>query len=625
MKHFAKILAAVTALLIAAGPVSAYAARLPDDTYFPDQWYLKHIRAHEAWDSSLGFEGIAIAIIDSGVDIGHPDLKDNIWRNVNEVAGDGIDNDGNGYVDDVNGWDFVSNDNDPRPDVSGDFSVLGANHGTIDAGIAAAKGNNGRGITGVSWQSAIMPIRTLDSNGIGDPQNVVRAVEYAVRNGAKIINLSFAGPSLSEELAIALRRAYDSGVFVVAAAGNAPDDGEAVDLDARPLYPVCLDRDSSENFVYGVVATDENDRRAAFSNYGASCADISAPGTRMLSTQYFVPGSKQFGSAYGGYFNGTSLAAAEVSGVVAILRALDYNLTPKQIMNILTDSSVKIDAVNPGFFGKLGRGRIDVAAAVERVLAYKKPGPAMVSTASLLPPDAGSRLVVAAPGPGRKPEVRLFTADGMFVRSFSAFPDSFLGGVSLATANFDNTTRKSVVAGAMSGGAPHVRIFDINTRPLGGFFAYDERFRGGVSVAAADLDGDGRAEIVTMAPGKNPVKVWNGKGQLLASFAPSAEPKSVTFSDVDGDGKNEIVLRTAGKTAVVATAYRANGDRVGEFDAETFMPAALAVNGASRLSPKGLIFGSLRGGAPSVALPSGISFTAFESSFKGGVTAVIAE
>ncbi len=558
------------ALAAAATTTTLPPGRLPDDTYFSKQWNLTKIRAPEAWQTSLGFEGVTIAIIDSGVDIDHPDLKDNVWRNLKEIPDNGIDDDRDGYVDDVHGWDFVGNDNDPRPDISGGYSVIGANHGTVDAGVAAARGGNGKGIAGVAWQATIMPIRVLDSNGVGKPEDVVRAVQYAVDNGAKIINLSLSGPSYNPALSAALRRAYDQGVFVVAATGNAPDGGEAVDLDKSPLYPVCFDSGSDENFVYGVAAVDENDVRAGFSNFGAACADISAPGTRIISTQFRLPDNKNFVDAYGGFYNGTSVAAAEVSGVVALIRALDYDLTPKQIMNILTETSVKIDKQNPKYFGKLGRGRIDAAAAVARTLEliHKQEAPP-VPTASLLPPGT-RRIIVTAPGKGRAPEIRMFTDDGTFIRAFPAFSAPFRGGVSLAMANIGGVSRNAIVAGAMMGGAPLVRVFDINSRLIDTFAAYDASFGGGVSVAAADIDGDGRDEIITGAgPGGGPhVRIFTPNGTPVGGFfafdAQSRSGVNVVAADLDGDGKAEII------------AYRPNGEGIKVFSAKGELRSSVA-------------------------------------------------
>jgi len=667
-----------TAAVIAAGVIfaSPVLARTSNDSYVDELWHLEKIRAFEAWDSSLGFEGVTIAIIDSGVDIDHADLKDNIWRNVGEVAGNGVDDDLNGYVDDVHGWDFVDDDADPRPRISAPFSVLGVNHGTIDAGIAAAKGDNAKGISGVAWQTTIMPLRVLGGDGRGEPTDVVRAVEYAVRNGAKIVNLSFAGPTNDPDLAIALRRAYDAGVFIVAAAGNAPEGHSAVDLDKEQLYPVCLDLEGGENIVYGVAATDADDLLAPFSNYGVGCIDASAPGSRMLSTQYHVPGSKDFGAAYGGYYNGTSLAAAVVSGVVSLIYSVDRTLTPKQVMNLLTETSVDVRAKNSGYAAKMGRGRIDAAAAVRRAIENRRrPAAASAPAASAsIGPSYDGRVVVAAPSSGRKAEVRLFTADGSYVRSFSAFPEGFNGGMSLAVADFDKTTKRTIVVGASAGGAPHVRVFSLNAQVLGGFYAYDRAFRGGVTVASADVDGDGRDEIVTAAgkgggphvriftpsgasvggffafpstrrlgvtvvagdvdgdgkdeivaaePGGKEVRVFDGQGKRLSTL-PVAAVRDIALADVDGDGKKEIVVRS-GVRAVLAVAYRLDGKKAATFDPTSFIDQS----SKDRLRLPGIAFGALPGGSPTVVAgtasgaPSG--FAAFESSFRGGVAAVLTE
>ncbi len=664
----------------------AASARVPDDQFFEQQWYLSHIGAPEAWQYSLGMENVPIAIIDSGIDLDHPDLKDNIWRNVYEVAGDGVDNDGNGYVDDIVGWDFVDSDNDPSPHTYGDYSLLGANHGTISAGLASAKGDNRIGIVGVAWQVPIMPIRALDSNGVGDPNDVARAVDYAVNNGAKVINLSFVGSTYSSRLNHALRRAYDSGVFVVAAAGNAPDNGEADNLDRNPLYPVCFDRDSNVNYVYGVAATDADDLKAEFSNYGAACIDISAPGERIISTQVVVPGSMDFVEAYGGYYSGTSVAAPLVSGLVSLMFSLDSALTPKRVMNILTETSENIDILNEDYFGRLGRGRIDAAAAVKKVLQDQQLQPIeqVKATAMLAPEEAYGRYVVTSPGAGHAPEVRIFTEYGLFVRSFNAFPESFMGGVSLAIGNFDGTHRDSIIAGALSGGGPHVRIFDINTRPIGGFFAYNSDFRGGVEIDVSDLDDDGIDEIITGAgPGGGPhIRVFDKRGQVLGGFFAFEEgyrggtdvaagdfnndgeteiavspgrgkPEvrifdkhgthlftimpfgidydrgmMVMMEDLDGDGTVELVVQGHDPKGEPTTAvYNGQGDYLGDGGAVPEMTASgVGLETPNTTAPHRTVWGSLEGKAPAVTVTASsarpeITFQAYGMHHRGGVRA----
>jgi hypothetical protein len=484
-----------------------------------------------------------------------------------------------------------------------------------------------------------------------------------------------------------LRNAYEHGVFVVAAAGNAPEGGSAVNLDVNPRYPVCFDRDSNENFVYGVAATDSIDRKATFSNYGASCVDISAPGERVVSTQVSIDGDENFSEAYGGYYSGTSVAAPLVSGLVALMYSLDKNLTSKQVMNILTETSFDINPFNPDYFGRLGRGRIEAAQAVrkvaERLAGTGEPTVAPVSTASLTPSGSNPNLIVAAPGSGRAPEVRLFTEDGVFVRGFNAFPESFTGGVSLAIGNFDGTSRSSIVTGALAGGGPHVRIFDINTRPIGGFFAYDEAFRGGVSVAAADVTGDGIDEIVTGAgpgggphvrifdkrgqpiggffaydeafrggidvavgeldgergaeivvvpgKGKSEARVYSTKGEFKYSLVPFGDSyrsgMQVDVEDLDGDGVAEIIIRGRASDGTTAAAVYGDGEYLGDGGSVPDISASSSgMTGTVSAAVQRTVWGALKGEAPLVTLTASptqpeLPFYAYETSFAGGVQA----
>ncbi len=228
------------------------------------------IDAVEAWDITTGSNNVVIAVIDSGVainsniSVGHPELTDNIWTNPGETScTDSIDNDGNGYIDDCYGWDFVDNDNDPM-----DY----AGHGTHVAGTIAAIGNNNQGITGVMWDASIMPLRFLDATGSGNTADAVSAIIYASENGAHIINNSWGGGGFSQALEDAINA---SNTLIVCAAGNSGSNN-----DTNPFYPASY---SSDNII-SVAATDHNDNLAYFSNYGASSVDIAAPGVNIYST-----------------------------------------------------------------------------------------------------------------------------------------------------------------------------------------------------------------------------------------------------------------------------------------------------------------------------------------------------
>jgi subtilisin family serine protease len=285
------------------------AAVLTNDERWSEQYGVEQVGLPEAWERTTGSSQTVIAIIDGGVELTHEDLKNKIWVNPGEVPGNNLDDDGNGYVDDVHGWDFVSN----RP------AGVAVDHGTHVAGIAGAEANNGRGIAGADWQARILPVRVLNSAGAGREGDIVRGIDYAVAAGAKIINLSIVGAS-SGSLLTALENAYAAGVVVVAAAGN-----NRSDTGSRPLYPACAVTEQGVDVVLGVAATDETGELARFSNYG-TCAEVAAPGADILSTTT----SNRYRT-----MTGTSMAAPLVAGVAGLYLAVHPEKSPAEVMAAL--------------------------------------------------------------------------------------------------------------------------------------------------------------------------------------------------------------------------------------------------------------------------------------------------
>ena len=305
---------------------------VPNDPDFSLLWHLDNtgqnggtpdadINAPEAWEVQRGSRDVVVAVIDSGIDYNHQDLAANIWTNAGEVAGDGIDNDGNGYADDVYGWDWFYDDNDPIDDNG---------HGTHAAGIIGAVGNNNVGIVGVSPEVSLMSLKFQGNfSGVymGFASDAAKAIDYAVDNGADVINASFGGINFSSVMFDAVSRANDAGVLFVASAGN-----ESSDNDVSPRYPTNYDIPN----VISVAAADNNDRLAEFSNYGATTVDLVAPGVEILST---VPGN--------GYevHSGTSTAAPHVAGAAALLLAEDSSLTVTELKQTLMDTANPIGSL----------------------------------------------------------------------------------------------------------------------------------------------------------------------------------------------------------------------------------------------------------------------------------------
>ncbi len=509
-----------------------YASMVPDDPDFLQQYYLRQVEALAAWDMTTGSSEVVVAVLDSGVDYDNPDLKHNIWVNANEKPFDRVDNDGNGMVDDFYGWNFVDNNNNIKP-VFSSFSELGINHGTVVSGIIAARGNNNIGIAGASWQTKIMNLKVLDSSGVGDSLQVIRAIDYAINHDADIINLSVVGSNFSQSLQDAITRAWDAGLLIVAAAGN--EVGKGVDMDITPAYPVC--NDGSKNTVLGVVAVDWNNQRAEFSNYGNKCSDIAAPGINFYSTVVYNEEYPGFNHHFKGGYSGTSVATPLISGLAALIKSVNPKLTNEQISNIIVNTATNIDAVNPGNEGKLGSGLVNFSRAV---------GAAKATLIGVSDPVSQDWLVTGA-GAGGGPHVRVFDYQGNVLNQFFAYDKNFRGGVAVATGDVDHDGVNEIITAAGKFGGPHIRIFDKQGNLKGQFFAYEHSFRGGVNLAVGDLDGDGQAEIVT-APQSDKeaiVKIFDYTGHLRYKFLAYADNffggAHLAIGDVDGDTNQEII------------------------------------------------------------------------------------
>ena len=323
----------------------------PNDPKYAQQGYLKRLELDDAWDVTKGSAGsVVIAIVDEGIEWTHPDLQGNVWTNPDEVAGNNLDDDSNGYVDDMHGWNFESNTADPKPET-------GDKHGTRVAGIANAVTDNSVGIAGAAWNVKSMMINAGCSGRAGVICHTNEGIIYAYANGADIINASWTSPDQSDIRKQVVQSALDAGALIVAATGN-----DGYNIDTTPLYP------ASYNQVLSVGATrKDSDIIATFSNYGRS-ANIFAPGVLLETTET--------GSSYT-QDSGTSFSAPLVAGIAALALTANSSFDPEQIRELVRLTAVSIDGDNSASLaGLLGRGRPD---ADEAVTTSEQPGVRLIS------------------------------------------------------------------------------------------------------------------------------------------------------------------------------------------------------------------------------------------------------
>lgn len=316
----------------------------PNDPSFGSQWGMTKIEGPAAWDISHGAASVIIAVVDTGVDLDHPDLANKLWVNSDEIPGNGFDDDHNGYIDDVNGYDFYNFDAFPDDDHS---------HGSHVAGIAAASTNNGTGVAGVSWGARIMPLKVLSAGGSGTTADVAEAIYYAVDNGAKVINLSLGAAGTSwpcywPDVENAFQYADSHGVLLVVASGN---DGK-YGVSCPAAYDQAM----------AVGSTTSSDTLSYFSNYGPRL-EVVAPGSGIYST---------WSNGSYGTKSGTSMATPHVAGLSALVWGMDPGMTANQVRELIKSSAD--DLGSAGVDDYFGYGRINAYRAMQNFVAINLTG-----------------------------------------------------------------------------------------------------------------------------------------------------------------------------------------------------------------------------------------------------------
>ena len=514
----------------------------PNDPEFPDQYAHQLIQMADAWDISTGSRDIVIAVLDTGVDINHPDLKDNIWVNKNEIPNNSLDDDNNGYIDDVSGWNFEDDNNDLIPELSW-YDIEG--HGTMVSGVIAATGNNGEGVCGVNWQASIMVLRL---SIYVTSAEVAEALDYAAANGAHVANMSFGsdefGPEGDPLVKTAIDNAFEKGVLLVASAGN--------DDTTEPHYPAAYYN------VMAVSSTNGEDQKTGHSSFG-SWVDIAAPGTDIVTTD--------LGNAYIS-IDGTSFSGPYVAAVGALVLGHRPQLTHVEVRAVLenTTDPVFYGNVDPNE-GYIGTGRVNayraLLAADQRLPLGEIVQPMQQQVFAADGNDIPMVLFVHGDsyrldyrGYGQNDWIPLSEGisaadpNGLVYLPFAnPGPGAFELRLSVTTEGFTHTDRKTfgIELGSNQTSWPKP---DAAADPL----VQMEYYLG--SPRCLDVDGDGRNEIVEASVAyiggwfEGMISIWREDGKPLPGWPQllgfglwdSIIASGLAVGDIDGDGDFEIVV-----------------------------------------------------------------------------------
>lgn len=502
----------------------------PNDTSFPAQWSLHNtgesggtndadIDALEAWVITTGSSDVVVAIIDTGVFLEHSDLAENIWQNTEEIPGNETDDDNNGFVDDVNGWDFYNDDNNPADDNE---------HGTHVAGISSAVTDNVTGIAGVSWNSKIMAVKVLGSSGSGPYSGIANGIVYAADNGADVINLSIGGAFSSCTLREAIDYAYAHNCVTVAASGNTGD---------RTInYPAGYDN------VIAVAATDYDDVRANFSTYG-QVIDVAAPGVSIYSTVL-----------NNGYntFDGTSMAAPHVSGIVALILSNNPGVTNSYVRKLVYICAEDIGS--EGWDKYTGFGRVNAFRAltsdsVDYLLArirIPKEGNIFSRNIPITGTAAGSSFDRYEVFVGRGENPAIWETTGLTLTGGQVV-DGVLATWDCSSYENDIWTIK-LISHDLNGITTETTSYVIIDNSLQQGWPQETMYGGAsynASIVTGDVDNDGVLEVVTGSYEGN-VYIWRYDGTPLEGWPVYIGGQSLTpaLADLDGDGDLEIAIGT---------------------------------------------------------------------------------